>query len=60
MWFCQDLKRAEISRPYIFSKEKGREQFWPKKANLRRTGKNWKNGQNFITFRVNKMFPHKF
>jgi hypothetical protein len=38
-------------------KEKGREQFWPKKGNLRRTTKNLK---NFTTFRVNKMFSHKF
>jgi hypothetical protein len=38
-------------------KEKGREQFWPKKGKyLRRTMKNLKNGQNFITFTVNKMF----
>jgi hypothetical protein len=41
-------------------KEKGREQFWPKKGNLRRTRKNLKNLQNFTTFRVNKMFSHKF
>jgi hypothetical protein len=27
--FCQDFKRAGISR---FLKEKGREQFWPKRA----------------------------
>jgi hypothetical protein len=40
-------------------KEKGREQFWPEKGNLRRTRKNLKNGQNFTTFRVNKMFSHK-
>jgi hypothetical protein len=38
-------------------KEKGMEQFWPKKGNLRRTRKN---GQNFTPFRVNKMFFHKF
>jgi hypothetical protein len=53
--FIQDFKRAEISR---LLKEKDREQFWPKKGNLRRTMKNWKNGQNFTTFRVNKMFSH--
>jgi hypothetical protein len=41
-------------------KEKGREQFWQKKGNLHRTRKNLKNGQNFTTFRVNKMFSHKF
>jgi hypothetical protein len=41
-------------------KEKGTEQFWPKKCNLRRTRKNLKNGENFTTFRVNKMFSHKF
>jgi hypothetical protein len=41
-------------------KEKGREQFWQKKGNLRRTTKNLKNGQNFTTFRVNKMYSHKF
>jgi hypothetical protein len=29
--FCQDFKRAGIS------KEKGREQFWPKKGNLHRS-----------------------
>jgi hypothetical protein len=40
--------------------ELGREQFWPKKGNLRRTRKNEKNGQNFTLFRVNKMFFHKF
>jgi hypothetical protein len=39
---------------------KGREKFWPKKGNLRRTRKNLKNEQNFTTFRVNKMFSHKF
>jgi hypothetical protein len=41
-------------------KEKGREQFWPKKDNLHCTRKNLKNGQNFTPFRVNKMFSHKF
>jgi hypothetical protein len=41
-------------------KEKGREQFWPKKGNMRRTRKNLKNGQNITPFRVNKMFSHKF
>jgi hypothetical protein len=34
-----------------------REQFWPKKGNLRRTRKT---GQNFTPFRVNKMFSLKF
>jgi hypothetical protein len=38
--FCQDFIRAVISR---LLKEKGREQFWPKKCNLRRTRKNMKN-----------------
>jgi hypothetical protein len=41
-------------------KEKGREQFWPKKSNLLRTSKNLKNLPNFTTFMVNKMFSHKF
>jgi hypothetical protein len=36
--------------------EKGREQSWLKKGNLRRTRKNLKNGQNFTPFWVNKMF----
>jgi hypothetical protein len=54
--FFQDFKRAVISR---LLKEKGREQFWPKKGNLRWTRKNLTNGQNFTTFRVNKMFSHK-
>jgi hypothetical protein len=36
-------------------KEKGREQFWPKKGNLCRTRKN---GQNFTP--VNKTFSHTF
>jgi hypothetical protein len=45
---------AGISRLH---KEKGREQFWPKKGNLCRTRKNLK---NFTTFRINKMFSHKF
>jgi hypothetical protein len=54
--FFQDFKRAGISR---LLKEKGREQVWPKKGNLRRR-KKLKNGQNFTTFRVNKMFSHKF
>jgi hypothetical protein len=40
--------------------EKGREQFWPKKGNLRCTMKNLKNGQNFTLFSINKMFSHKF
>jgi hypothetical protein len=54
---CQDFKRAGISR---LLKEKGREQFLPKKGNLRRTRKNLKNGQNFNPFRVIKMFSLKF
>jgi hypothetical protein len=29
-------------------KAKGREQFWPKEGNLRRTRKNLKNGQNIV------------
>jgi hypothetical protein len=33
-----------------FFKGKGREQFWPKKGNLRRTRENLKNGQNFTPF----------
>jgi hypothetical protein len=48
--------QAGISR----LKEKGREQFWPKKGNLHRTSKNLKNGQNFTPFWVNKMFSHTF
>jgi hypothetical protein len=40
-------------------KEKGREQFWPKKGNLYRTRKNLKKGQKFTPFRVNKMFSLK-
>jgi hypothetical protein len=55
--FFQDFKRAGTSR---LLKEKGREQFWPKKGNLHCTMKNLKNGQNFTTFRVNKMFSHRF
>jgi sulfur relay (sulfurtransferase) DsrC/TusE family protein len=55
--FFQDFKRAGVSR---LLKEKGREQFGPKKGNLRRTRKNLKNGPNFTTFRVNKMFSLKF
>jgi hypothetical protein len=39
--------QAGISR---FLKEKGREQFWPKKGNLCHTMKNLKNLQNFTTF----------
>jgi hypothetical protein len=56
-FICQDFKRAGISR---LLKEKGREQLWPKKGNLRHTRKNLKNVQNFTTFRVNKMFSHRF
>jgi hypothetical protein len=52
--FFQDFKRTGLSR---LLKEKGREQFWPKKVNLRRTRKKLKNGQNFTTFRVNNVFP---
>jgi hypothetical protein len=40
-------------------KERGREQFWPKKGSLRHTRKNFqneKNRQNFTPFRVNKIF----
>jgi hypothetical protein len=55
--FCQDFKRAGISR---LLKEKGREQFWPKKGNLHRSRKNLKNGQNFTTYGVNKMFSLMF
>jgi hypothetical protein len=55
--FCQDFKRAGISR---LLKEKGREQFWPKKGNLCRTMKNLENGQNFTPVMVNKMFSLKF
>jgi hypothetical protein len=46
---------AGISR---LLKEKGREKFWPKKGNLRRTRKNLKNGQNFTPFRVNKFLTY--
>jgi hypothetical protein len=53
--FCQDFKRAGISR---LLKEKGREQFWPKKGNLLLTRR--KTGQKFAPFRVNKMFFHEF
>jgi hypothetical protein len=44
------------------SKGQGYRGFLRKRAgsSLRRTRKNLKNGQNFITFRVNKMFSHKF
>jgi hypothetical protein len=52
-----DFKRAGISG---LLREKGRDQFWAKKGNLRRTRKNLKNGQNFTPFRVNKMLSHKF
>jgi hypothetical protein len=43
-------------------KEKGREQFWPKKGNLHRTRKNLKNGQNFTTLALGsiKCFPISF
>jgi hypothetical protein len=34
--------------------------FGKKNGNLCRTRKNLKNGQNLNTFRVNKMFSHKF
>jgi hypothetical protein len=44
----------------VFLKEKGREQFWPKKDNLHLTRKNLKNGQNFTPFRVNNMCSLKF
>jgi hypothetical protein len=54
---CQDFKRAGISK---LLKEKGREQFWPKKGNLHCTRKNLKNGENFTPFRVNKMFSLEF
>jgi hypothetical protein len=40
-------------------REKGREQFSPKKGNLPCTRKNLINRQNFTPFRVNKMFFHK-
>jgi hypothetical protein len=46
----------------LILKEKGREQFWPKKGNLcctRKNFKNEKNGQNFTPFRVNKMISNK-
>jgi hypothetical protein len=54
------FERAGISR---LLKEKGREQFWPKKGNLCRTRKNYKNEknrQNFTPFTFNKMCSHKF
>jgi hypothetical protein len=54
----EQLCRMAAEEPQVL--EKGREQFWPKKGNLRRTRKNLKNGQNFTTFRVNKMLSHKF
>jgi hypothetical protein len=41
-------------------KEKGREQFWPKKGNLRRTRKNVKNGQNSLLLGSIKCFPISF
>jgi hypothetical protein len=45
----RDIKASSVE-------EKGREQFWPKKGYLRRT----KKFTDFTTFRVNKMFSHKF
>jgi hypothetical protein len=45
--FFLDFKRAGISR---LLKEKGREQFWPKKDNLRRTMKNLKKWTEFHYF----------
>jgi hypothetical protein len=49
MW---NFKRAGISR---LLKEKGREQFWPKKSNLHRTRKN---GENFTPIRVIRIISH--
>jgi hypothetical protein len=42
------------------SEGKGQGAVVAKKGNLCRTRKNLKNGQNFTTFRVNKMFSHMF
>jgi hypothetical protein len=50
----QDFKRAGISR---LLEEKGREQFWPKKGNLRRTRKNLKNRHNSLLLGSIKCFP---
>jgi hypothetical protein len=56
--FFQDFKRAGISR---LLKEKGREQFWPKKGNLRRTRKNLKIGQKIsLLSGSTKCFPLSF
>jgi hypothetical protein len=43
-----------------FLRKRAGSSFGPKKGNLCRTMKNLKNGQNFTTFTVNKMFSHKF
>jgi hypothetical protein len=43
-----------------FLRKRAGSSFGQKKGNLRRTRENLKNGQNFTTFRVNKMFSHKF
>jgi hypothetical protein len=49
-------KGRDINRPL---KEKGREQFWPKKGYVF-TICVVKNGQNCTPFRVNKMFSLRF
>jgi hypothetical protein len=43
-----------------FQKSKDIKAVLAKKGNLRRTRKNFNNGQNFTHFRVNKKFSHKF
>jgi hypothetical protein len=55
--FFQDFKRVGISR---LLKEKGREQFWPKKGQFASYKEKLEKWTEFTTFRVNKMFPISF
>jgi hypothetical protein len=57
MCFFQEFKRAGISR---LLKEKGREQSWPKKRQFASYNEKLEKFTDFTTFRVNKMFSHKF
>jgi hypothetical protein len=58
---CSASARISKGQGYQgFFKEKGKEQFWPKKGNLCRTKKNLKNGQISLLLGSIKCFPISF
>jgi hypothetical protein len=55
--FLPGFQKGGISR---LLKEKGREQFWPKKGQFVSYKEKLEKWTEFTIFRVNKMFSHKF